>query len=133
MREQKRLGPSIFDIVWDEDFLDGLAEFDKLSGSGLRVNFETTFFGPVIGRVMVGGVAEEQAIVRAMDDHADITAGANGPESLIFRFFEFVELQTGVGGVELEIERGNFDGLLFIAGEAGKATGEGVSDAKLHQ
>jgi hypothetical protein len=35
-----------------------------------------------------------------------------------------------VGGVQLQIEGGDFGGFLFFAGELGQAIGEGVGDAK---
>jgi hypothetical protein len=49
-----------------------------------------------------------------VDDDADIAADTNGGEALVFGFVELVELQAGMGGVQLEIEGRGFDGFLLL-------------------
>ncbi len=68
-----------------------------------------------------------------MKDEANVPADARGPEVFVFGFVEFVELRSGVGGVELEVEGGGFDELLLVVGEPGEAGGEGVGDAEVQR
>lgn len=121
-----------FDVFGDEDFFDAFADFDDLGGTGGGVGFDFAAFGPLVGFVVVVDVAEEEAAFGAMDDEADVAADTGAPEVFVFGFVEFVELDAGVGGVGLEVEDGDLDQLLLVAGEAGEAGGEGISDAEVH-
>lgn len=43
-----------------------------------------------------------------------------------------MKTETGIFRIQLQIKYGGFDGLLFFAGEFGKAAGEGVYDTEVH-
>lgn len=45
---------------------------------------------------------------------------------------QLVEAVSGVGRVELEVEGGGLDGLLFLTGELGEAIRECVGDSEVH-
>ena len=96
------------------------------------MGFEFAAFGPVVGRVVVRDVAEEEAGIGAMDDDTEVEVDADGPEALVFGAVEFVELEAGLGGVDLEVESCGLGGFLLVAGEAGERGGEGVGDAEFH-
>ena len=113
--------------------MDGLADLDELGGAGGGVGLQVTALGPVIGVIVVGHVAEEEALAGAVDDEADVRADANRPEAAVLGFVELMELEAGVGGIELEIEGGGFDRFLFVVGEAGEGVGEGVRDEEGHE
>src|SRR5680860_1462982 len=71
-------------------------------------------------------IAQEQTRRRLVNDQADVSAHANGPEVRILRLVEAVELHARVGRVHLEIKGRGLDGLLFVTAEFGQAVGEGV-------
>ena len=77
-------------------------------------------------------VAEEEALVGAVDDEPDIEIAADRPEVLVLGLVEAVELQAGVGRIELKVEGRGLGGLLLVAGEFGEALGECVGDAEVH-
>src|SRR5687768_10263134 len=77
-------------------------------------------------------VAQQQAAGRLVDDQADVAADAYGPEVLVLRLVEPVELHAGARRVHLEVERGRLHQLLLVAGETGEAVGERVGDAEVH-
>ena len=43
-----------------------------------------------------------------------------------------MELHTRIGGVQLQIKSRRLDSFLLVAGQFGKAVGEGVGDSELH-
>ena len=44
-----------------------------------------------------------------------------------------IDAQARTGWAQLQVKSGGFDGFLFLAGQLGKAVGEGVRDAKFHK
>jgi hypothetical protein len=60
-------------------------------------------------------VAEQQALLRAANNDADVAAKADRPEVLILRPVELVELYSGVGRVHLEVKGRTLRGFLFFA------------------
>ena len=97
-----------------DDFPDGLADLDELRGAGLRMRLELPSLGPAVGTIMMIDVAQQWPARRAMDDDADVSVDANGPEVLVFGFVEAMEAVAGVSRVHLEIEGGGLDGLLLF-------------------
>jgi hypothetical protein len=88
--------------------------------------------GPVIGLVVVVDVAEKEACIAFMNDQPNIAARPHRPEVLVSRFIELVEAHAGVGGVDLQVESGRFDGFLLLAGQASEAISESVGDTEVH-
>ena len=68
----------------------------------MRLEFPA--FRPVICITVVTDIAQQEADVRPVDDHADVTRYANRPKSLILRLIESVKLQTRMRWVHLEAE-----------------------------
>jgi two-component system, LytTR family, response regulator len=66
-----------------------------------------------------------------VNDKADLWIDSCRPEILVLRFVEFVEAYAGTGRIELHVECRGLDGLLFIAGQTGKAVRESVGNALL--
>ena len=81
---------------------------------------------------MVAGIAQQKAALGLMDDEANVTADAHGPEVFVLRAVNPVEAHSRIGGIDLKIERGGLDGLLLIAGEAREAVGKRVGYAEVH-
>jgi hypothetical protein len=44
-----------------------------------------------------------------------------------------MQLEAGLGGVQLQIECSGLDGFLLFAGQAGETFGEGVGDPEVHK
>ena len=68
-----------------------------------------------------------------MHDQADVAADAHRPEVLVPRVIQLVEAQSGIGRIDLKVERRGLDRLLLVARQAGEAVGEGVGDAEVHR
>lgn len=81
---------------------------------------------------MVADEAEQQAGGRFVDDEPQVAADAGRPEVGVSGLFDAVELQAGVGGVELQVESGRFDCFLLLGGQPVQAVLKGVGDAKFH-
>ena len=69
------------------------------------MRFQLPTLGPRVRAIVMIDVAEEEASVGPVDDEPDIAADANGPEPLVLRFIELMELQARMGRVQLEIEK----------------------------
>jgi hypothetical protein len=50
----------------------------------------------------------------------------------VLRLVELVEAHSGIGRIELQVERRRLDGFLLVAGQVSEAVGEGVGNAKFH-
>jgi hypothetical protein len=116
----------------NDDFLNGLADFDELSGSSFRMRLQLSPRRPLIGFVVMIHVAEQQAIGSFVDDQPDILADAHGVEVGVPRSLEFVQLKAGVSRVQLQIEGCRFDRLLFLSCERDQAIGERIRDPEFH-
>jgi hypothetical protein len=66
------------------DFLDGFAKCDELGGAGFGVDFKLAAFGPMVGGIVMIDVAEEKAVLRAVDDDADVESYPDRPEVGVF-------------------------------------------------
>ena len=95
--------------------------------------FQPPSFRPLICVVVMIDVAEEEAGGCPVDDQPDVATDPNGPEVLVFRPIDLVQLQPRMRRVHLQVERRRLDRLLLVAGQLGEAVGEGVGDAELHQ
>ena len=87
---------------------------------------------PVISVVVMTDVAEQQARIALVNDQPDVAVNPHRPEVLVLRLVELVEAHSGIGGIELQVERRRLDGLLLVAGQSSEAVGEGVGDAEFH-
>ena len=114
-------------------FLDGFADLDELRSAGVGMRFQLAAARPFVGVVVMIDIAEEQARLGLVDDQAQIEADARRPEVTVLRLIDAVHLGAGLGGVDLEIEGGGFNGFLLFGCEAGEAVGEGVGDSELHR
>ena len=94
---------------------------------------ETSPFCPLIRGVVVVHVAQKETRRRLVNNQANVTAHAGGPEALVLRPLDLMELEPGMRRVHLQIEGRHLDRLLFVGGQLREAAGEGVGDAELHQ
>lgn len=106
--------------------------FHQLGSASAGVGFDAAALGPGIGVVVVADIAEQQAGLGAMQDDADVVAGAGSPEILVFGAVDAVQFQGRRGRVDLKIEGGGLGGALLLGGQAREAGGEGVGDAEFH-
>ena len=67
-----------------------------------------------------------------MHNQSEVAAHANRPEIVVLCLFEFVELQTRMGRVHLQVKRCGFDSLLLLTRQSGKAVCKGIRDAEFH-
>ncbi len=136
MLEQARFGWGrlcSLHVGGDDDFLDRLANLHQLRRAGLRVRFQLPALGPAVGLVMVIDVAQQQACGSPVHDQPDIAADPHRPEVRVFRFVEFVQLHAGLRRVQLQVEGGDFDRFLLLAGEPRQAIRERVGDGRTFQ
>ena len=82
---------------------------------------------------MVIDVAEQEAVLGAVNDDADVRADAHGPEIFITGAVEPVELQTRARGIDLHIKGGRLDRFLLVTAQPSEAIGEGVGNAEFHR
>lgn len=97
----------------------------------MRVGFQFAALSPIVGIVVVGYVAEQKAARPVVDDDSEVEVDSDRGEVGVFGTVEFMELEAGVGGIELEIEGGGFDELLFLVGEAGERVGESIGKEEI--
>ena len=114
----------------DLDLLDRLAHFDQLGRAGPGVGLQPALPRPAVGAVVVIDVAEQEAVLCAVDDDADVRTDACRPEISITRPFEPVELQTRARGIHLHVKGGRLDRFLFVTVQT---IGEGVGNAEFHR
>ena len=70
---------------------------------------------PLIRLVMMIDIAKEEAVRRPMNDQSDILTDTHRRKIRISRSVQFVELQAGMYGIELEIKGGGLYRLLFLS------------------
>lgn len=95
----------------------------------MRLQFAS--FRPVVSLVVVVNVTEQKGCIALMDDQANVAANTHRPEIFVLRFVELVKAHAGVGRIDLQIERGCLDRLLFVASKASEAIGECIGDAEI--
>ena len=117
----------------DLDLLDRLAHFDQLGRAGPGVGLQPALPRPAVGGIVVIDVAEQEAILCAVNDDADVRADAHGPEIFITGAVEPVELQARARGIDLHIKGGRLDRFLFVTAQSSKTIGEGVGNAEFHR
>jgi len=89
--------------------------------------------GPTVSRVVMIDTAQQQTGIGFMYDQPDVFADPYRPEIFIPCLVQFVKAHAGTGRIELQIKGGGFDRFLLVAGEFGKAVGEGVGYAEVHK
>ena len=122
-----------FHIPRHTNLADRLADFDELRSARCRMPLQSPTLGPLVRRVVMIDVAEQEAGSGPMDDQPDVATDPNGPEVLVLRPVDLVQLQPRMRRVHLQVERRRLDGPLLVTGQLGQAVGEGVGDAELHQ
>ena len=110
-----------------------LADLDELRSARRRMPFQSPSFGPLVRRVVMIDVAEQDAGSGPVDDQPDVATDPHGPEVLVLRPVDLVQLQARMRRVHLQVERRGLDRLLLVAGQLREAIGEGVGDSELHQ
>ena len=120
------------DVPRHRDLPHRLADLDELRRPRGRMPLQPPPLGPLIGGVVMVHVAEQEARRGPVDDQPDVAADPGGPEALVLRPLDLVQLQPWPGRVHLQVERGGLDRLLLVAGQLREAVGEGVGDAELH-
>jgi hypothetical protein len=98
----------------------------------MALHLQLAAFGPAGGLVVVPRIAQQKARLRAVHDEAQVAPHSGRPEVPVFRVFEPVQLHARIRRVHLQVKGRGFDELLLLAGQAGKAVGEGVGDAEVH-
>ena len=78
-------------------------------------------------------VAEQEAGSGPVDDQPDVATDPHGPEVLVLRPVDLVQLQARVRRVHLQVERRCLHRLLLVTGQLRETVGEGVGDSELHQ
>ena len=121
------------DVPRHLDLTHRLADLHELRRPGRRMPLQPPPLGPLIRRVVMVHVAEQEARRGPVDDQTDVATNADGPEVLVLRPLDLVQFQPRMRRVHLQVERGRLDGLLLVAGQLREAVGEGVGDAELHQ
>ena len=94
--------------------------------------FQSPSFGPLVRRVVMIDVEEQEAGSGPVDDQPDVATDPNGPEVLVLRPVDLVQLQARMRRIHLEVERRGLHRLLLVAGQLREAVGEGVGDSELH-
>ena len=100
--------------------------------AGLGVRFELTPLRPMISPVVVVDVAKQQAGIGPVYDQSNVRVHADRPETLVFGPVQLVQLQTRMGGIQLQVKGRCLDGLLFVSRQFGQTIGKGVGDAEFH-
>ena len=121
------------DVDGDLDLADGLAHLDDLRGARAWVALDDATLGPLVRGVVVVGVAEHEARRRAMHDEPQVATDARRPEVPVLALVDAVELDTGVRGIELQVERGGLGRPLLVRGQPVEAGRERVGDAEFHR
>jgi hypothetical protein len=133
--KQKRLGycrHRDLDRLMNDDLFDSFADFDKLRGARSRMPLNFAPLGPSIRTVMMIDVTEQKARLRPVDDQADIGVDAHGPEILVPRLVQPMELHPRRGRIELQVKGRRLDGLLLVPRQSTEAVGKGVCDPEFH-
>src|SRR5688572_9962290 len=94
--------------------------------------FQLSSFGPLVGLIVVIHIAEQEALACPVNNQSDVLADAHREEIRVFGFVELVELQTWLRWIDLKVEGGRLDGLLFLSGQSGQTVGERVRDSEFH-
>ena len=81
---------------------------------------------------MVVDVAEQQTAFGSMHDQTDVEIDADGPEAVVAGFFQLVEVEAGMGGIDLQVEGGELCGFLFVIGQPRQAVGERIGEYYIH-
>ena len=81
---------------------------------------------------MVIDVAQQDAVCSLMNNQPDIFTNAHRAEIRVSWLVEFVELQTGMRRIELEIERCRLDGPLLVARQSSEAIGKCIGNPEFH-
>ena len=110
-----------------------LADLDELRRPRRGMPFHSPTLGPLIRRVVMVHVAEQEARRGPVHDQPDVATDPNRPEVLVLRPIDLMQLQPRMRRVHLQVERRGLDCLLLVAGQPGEAVGEGIGDAELHQ
>jgi len=106
---------------------------DELRRSCPGMPLQSPALGPLVRRVVMIDVAEQEAGSGPMDNQSDVATDPNGPEVLVLRPVDLVQLQARMRRVHLQVERRGLHHLLLVAGQLRETVGEGVGDAELHQ
>ena len=118
LRYWSRHGFRLWDEHRNDDLFHRLTDLDELRGARARVRLELPPLRPVVRLVVVVHVAEQQALLGAVDDQPHVGVDPNRPEALVARLVEPVELEPRGGRVHLQVERRRLDGLLLVAGQS---------------
>ena len=89
------------DVARHLDLTNRLAHLDDLCGARARVALDHPALGPLVGGVVMVGVAEQQARGGAMHDQPQVAADASGPEVLVLAGVDAVHLDAEVRRVHL--------------------------------
>ena len=81
----ERSGLLYLHVDRDLDLLDRLAHFDQLGRAGPGVGLQPPLLRPAVGGVVVIDVAEQEAVLGAVDDDADVRADACTDQKFLSR------------------------------------------------
>ena len=129
-RRRRRLGRDVLRYL---DLADGLPHLDDLGRARPGVTLEPAALGPLVGSIVVVGVAEQEARSHLVNDEPQVAGDARRPEVLVLAVVDAVHLDAGVRRVQLQVEGRCLRGLLLVRRQLREAVGEGVRDPELHQ
>ena len=118
------------DVPGNLDFAHHLANLHDLGCTRSRMLLETPSLRPAVRRVVMIDVAEQKVRTELVDDQAQVAADSHGPEVLVLRTVNLVELHPGVRRVHLQVEGSGLDRLLLVTRELRETRGERVGDSE---
>lgn len=135
LRRDRRLRLRLFGLVERQtrrDLLDALTHFDDLDRARLGMRLDAPALRPRIGFVVVVDIGEQQARLGLVDDDPDVAADPGRPEIRVLRLVDAMQLQTGVGRIDLHVEGRRLHGLLVLSRKPGQRVGERGGDEEIH-
>jgi hypothetical protein len=67
-----------------------------------------------------------------VDNQPYVAANPHGPEVIIFRLVDLVEILAGIGGIKLQVERRCLSSLLLLTGQTSQAISKRVGNEEFH-
>ena len=96
------------------------------------MSFQFATLRPLISRVMVIYITDEQALFAAMYNQANIAIDAHRGKVGILGLIQFMEIHPRAGRVDLQIKDGSLDRFLLLIIQVSKAAYKSICNSKFH-